>query len=244
MAADFRSIRSWDGSQDRAFEEICYQLLREPQDLPPDLAGRPIRTGNPDGGVEWYALRTNGEQWGWQAKYIEDIDDLLSAMTKTVKRVAAERPTLTKLTFCIPRNLPAGTAKGKRKSARKKYEDKVAAWQKDTVGADKIEFELKQSSDLLDRLSLPQHTRRSLAVQMPWSRQRIRPRRLRPLWKTSRPRMAAPRSRNALVAMFASSAKPREHCMAFAIFSTAQRLRRSGSDAAAQIMGKSTAGVS
>lgn len=160
MPADFRLIRSWDGSQDRAFEEICYQLLRELRDVPSDMAGRPIRTGNPDGGVEWYALRANGEQWGWQAKYIEDIDDLLSAMTKTVKRVVAERPTLTKLTFCIARNLSAGTAKGKRKSARKKYEDKIATWQKDIAGADKIDFELMQGSDLLDRLALPQHAGR------------------------------------------------------------------------------------
>ena len=128
MPADFRLIRSWDGSKDRAFEEICYQLLREPQDLPADMVGRPIRTGNPDGGVEWYALRPNGEQWGWQAKYIDNIDCLLSAMTATVKRVVAERPTLTKLTFCIPWNLSAGTAGGKQKPAGQKYNEKVDSW--------------------------------------------------------------------------------------------------------------------
>lgn len=160
MPADFKLIRSWDGSKDRAFEEICYQLLREPQDLPADMVGRPIRTGNPDGGVEWYVLRPDGEQWGWQAKYIDDIDDLLSGMTDTVKRVVAERPTLTKLTFCIPWNLPAGTAKGKRKSARKKYDDKVDTWKRTIPGAAKVAFELVQRSDLLDRLALPQHAGR------------------------------------------------------------------------------------
>jgi hypothetical protein len=153
-------IRPWDGSRDRAFEEICYQLLREPEDLPTDMVGRPIRTGNPDGGVEWYALRANGEQWGWQAKYIEDVDPLLGEMTATVRRIVAERPTLTRLTFCIPKNLSGGTAGGRQKPGRRKYDDKVVAWQKDIAGADKIDFELMQESDLLDRLALPQHAGR------------------------------------------------------------------------------------
>ena len=160
MPADFRLIRSWDGSKDRAFEEICYQLLREPQDLPPDMVGRPIRTGNPDGGVEWYALRANGEQWGWQAKYIEDIDSLLSAMTATVKRVVAERPNLAKLTFCIPKNLSGGTAGGRQTPGRQKYDEKVAGWKEEIEGAKKIDFELMQESDLLDRLAQPQHAGR------------------------------------------------------------------------------------
>ena len=160
MPADFRLIRLWDGSKDRAFEEICYQLLREPQDLPADMVGRPIRTGNPDGGVEWYALRANGEQWGWQAKYIEDIDSLLGAMTATVRRIVVERPTLTKLTFCIPKNLSGGTAGGRQAPGRRKYDDKIADWKNTIPGVKEIEFELMQESDLLDRLALPQHAGR------------------------------------------------------------------------------------
>jgi len=161
MPDDFTSIRSWEGSKARAFEEICYQLLREPQDLPPGMVGRPVRTGNPDGGVEWYALTADDEQWGWQAKYVDDIDDLLNAMTGTVRRVVAERPHLTKLTFCIPGSLPAATAKGKWKSARRKYDDKVATWKADIPGADKIDFDLVQGSDLLVRLAMPKHAGRA-----------------------------------------------------------------------------------
>src|SRR5215471_11588268 len=86
--SDFRTIRLWNGSQPRAFEELCYQLLREPQDLPPN-SPPPIRTGNPDGGVEWYVDLPDGTQWGWQAKYyfLENLDDLLDAMTASVRRV-------------------------------------------------------------------------------------------------------------------------------------------------------------
>jgi hypothetical protein len=49
---------------------------------------RAIRTGNPDGGVEWYPPPWT--EWGWQAKHVKGIDALLTAMTESVKRVAKE----------------------------------------------------------------------------------------------------------------------------------------------------------
>ena len=157
----FQSIRLWDGSQHRAFEELCYQLLREPEDLP-SVGSLPIRTGNPDGGVEWYVELADGTQWGWQAKFMFDIENLLTAMETTVRRIVAERPTLRRLTFCIPMNLPAGSSGGRRLSARTKYDRKVDAWKQQIPGAEKIDFRLKQESDLLERLSRPEHSGRRL----------------------------------------------------------------------------------
>ena len=46
----FADIREWDGSKDRAFEELCFQILREPDDLPDNSVA--IRTGNPDGAAQ------------------------------------------------------------------------------------------------------------------------------------------------------------------------------------------------
>lgn len=160
MPDDFRLIRPWNGLKDRAFEEICYQILREEEDLPDGMVAPPTRTGNPDGGVEWYVKISDDTQWGWQAKYIYDINTLLTAMTATVKRVVKERPNLTKLTFCIPYNLPANTSEGQRKSARQRYEDAVESWKKSVNGADKIDFKLLQESDLLARLAMPKHAGR------------------------------------------------------------------------------------
>ena len=60
----FDTLRSWEGSQSRAFEELSYQLLKGR--VP--TGTRAIRTGNPDGGVEWYATLADGSEWGWQAK--------------------------------------------------------------------------------------------------------------------------------------------------------------------------------
>jgi hypothetical protein len=154
-----KAIRIWEGTQHRAFEELCYQLLREPEDLPTSGA-TPVRTANPDGGVEWYVDLDDGSQWGWQAKFIDDLEDLLKSMRATVKRVVAERPNLTRLTFCIHENLTTGTRTGQNKSQRQRYADAVAAWKVDFPGASGIEFVLIDQSELLRRLVLPKHAGR------------------------------------------------------------------------------------
>jgi hypothetical protein len=158
-ASSFDTLRTWNGEQSRAFEELSFQLL---EDQVPS-GTRAIRTGNPDGGVEWYATLSDGTEWGWQAKHVMGIDALLTAMTDSVKRVVKERPDLRKLTFVISWNLATGKAgKGgrQRKSQREKYEDKVETWRKTLPGADKITFELVQESDLLSELAKPEHNGR------------------------------------------------------------------------------------
>jgi hypothetical protein len=150
---NFDTLRPWNGQQSRAFEELSFQLLKD--QVPPGT--RAIRTGNPDGGVEWYAKMPDGTECGWQAKYIKDIDALLTAMTDSVERVSKERPDLRKLIFVISSNLSTGKAGGQRKSQREKYEDKVATWQRTVPGASDINFELVQESDLLDELAKPKH---------------------------------------------------------------------------------------
>jgi hypothetical protein len=155
-ASRFDTLRSWNGEQSRAFEELSFQLLKGK--VPSGT--RAIRTGNPDGGVEWYATLPDGTEHGWQAKHVHGIDDLLTAMTSSVRRVAKERPELRQLTFAISSNLSTGTSGGERKSQRQKYEDKVKSWQENISGADKIEFDLVQESNLLDELAKPEHNGR------------------------------------------------------------------------------------
>lgn len=150
---NFDRLRSWDGEQSRAFEELSYQLLKG--DAP--RGSTVIRTGNPDGGVEWYAVASDGAERGWQAKHVAGIEALLTTMTDSVRRVARERPQLRRLTFVISWNLSTGTSGGKRKSQRQKYEDKVASWKTSVPGAEDIEFDLVQGSDLLDRLATAEH---------------------------------------------------------------------------------------
>ncbi len=153
----FDTLRSWNGSQSRAFEELSYQLLKS--DVP--SGSQAIRTGNPDGGVEWYATLPDTTEWGWQAKHVHGIDALLAGMTDSVQRVVRDRPELVKLTFVISWNLATSTRGGERISQRQKFEYKIASWKKHIRGAKRIEFELIQGSDLLAILARPEHRGRA-----------------------------------------------------------------------------------
>ena len=144
---DFRDIRQWRGSQHQAFEEPCYQL-RDPTPKGADL----FKTGNPDGGLEWYVMFRNGSQWGWQAKYSFDVDSLLTGMEKSLKTVVEKRPNCRRLTFCIPFDLPDAIESGKRKSARQRFEDRKKSWRNRISGAERVRIELWSEGDLLQRL--------------------------------------------------------------------------------------------
>ena len=144
---DFRNIRQWRGSQDQAFEELCYQLR---DGTPP--GAKLVKTGNPDGGLEWYVTFRNGVQWGWQAKYSFTIDSLLQGMEKSLKTIVEGRSNCRRLTFCIPFDLPDAVEGGKRKSARQKFEDKKTSWRNRISGADRVRIELWSAGDILERL--------------------------------------------------------------------------------------------
>ncbi len=78
-------------------------------------------------------------------------------MTESVRAVVRDRPKVSKLTFLISSNLGTAIGRGRRKSQRQKYDDKVDFWHTSIAGADDIEFNLVQESDILDRLALPEH---------------------------------------------------------------------------------------
>ena len=148
VARSLRSIREWDGSKHRAFEELCYQL----RDPTPD-GSTLVKTGDPDGGYEWYLTLSDGTEWGWQAKYVFDIDNLLRLMERTLRTVAGKRPKCRRLTFCIPFDLSDDPGPGSRKSARRKFEDRKLRWEDRIAGADQIEIHLWSAGDLLTQLS-------------------------------------------------------------------------------------------
>ena len=144
---DFRALRQWDGSQHRAFEELCYQL-RDPTPEGAEL----VKTGNPDGGLEWYVALRNGVQWGWQAKFTFGIGTLLKLMERSLKTVVEKRPKCRRLTFCIPFHLSDELGAGERKSARQKFEDRKKSWRSRIPGAERVRIELWSGGNLLHRL--------------------------------------------------------------------------------------------
>jgi len=118
VASRFREIRVWDGSQDRAFEELCFQL----RDLTP-RGVELIKTSAPDAGVEWYWRRADGTQVGWQVKFIFKTDDLLKAMRASLKSAIEKRRQLRALTFCIPYDLADDPSRARGRQARERFEE-------------------------------------------------------------------------------------------------------------------------
>ena len=138
----------WDGSQDRAFEELCFQV-RDPL---PDGAEL-IKPGSPDAGYEWYVRHRNGVEHGWQVKYSFKIDDLLKLMEQSLRTVTDKRPSCRRLTFCIPFDLPDARVGSERKSAQQKWEDRKQSWRKRIPGADRVRIELWNAGVLLEKLT-------------------------------------------------------------------------------------------
>ncbi|HXH93298.1 MAG TPA: hypothetical protein VNN25_17070, partial [Thermoanaerobaculia bacterium] len=71
VSLNWTQLRSWDGSQNRAFEELCCQLAHA--EIFP--AGSLFtRKGTPDAGVECFWSLPSGEETGWQAKFFSSLD--------------------------------------------------------------------------------------------------------------------------------------------------------------------------
>lgn len=156
-AHNWQSIREWDGSQHRAFEELCFQL-RTP--APPGW--ETIKTAAPDGGVEWYDQAPDGSSaHGFQVKFVHNVDDLLPQARKSAKTVGeniANRK-IVRLEFFTPFDLsdptpvtPGGKA---RTGARERWNSNVARWKRDLPGLADVDIRYVGGGELLERLTRP-----------------------------------------------------------------------------------------
>ncbi|HWB03010.1 MAG TPA: hypothetical protein VG796_08315 [Verrucomicrobiales bacterium] len=155
---DWRLIRTWNGSQYRAFEELCCQVARtEMEHLP--KRSRFFRRGTPDGGVECHWELPNGEILGWQAKFVTESPrtKLWSELDDSVKTAIERNPTLSRYTVCLPQSLP-DERRTNKKSARQRWDEHVSKWEGWAEDQNrKIEFVLWDESILLEFLVKPVH---------------------------------------------------------------------------------------
>ena len=156
---NWKTIRSLSGAQHKGFEELCAQLARS---VVPD-GYTLIRNGTPDGGVECYAPLPSGEEWGWQAKFVDAIEDSQwQQMDESVETALAKHPMLTRYHLCAPLDLPDARIDG-RKSARDRWNDRVAKWTSWAAELGmSVEFVWWGSSELIDLLSLPANAGRMM----------------------------------------------------------------------------------
>ncbi|MBY9074251.1 hypothetical protein K1X13_05385 [Nocardioides sp. WL0053] len=124
----FREIREHGGHQDRAWEELAFQLAGDMDQIPHDAVWE--RRGTPDGGIEFscaFELGGRRERWAWQAKYLFSLSaSAFRQMGDSFKDAIANEPDITRYLLVVPVNRPAGAI---GTSALKKWEDYVADWQ-------------------------------------------------------------------------------------------------------------------
>ena len=146
---DFNDIRPL-GSLNEGFEEMVCQLAHR-MEVPGGK--RFVRNGRPDGAVECYWELENGDLWMWQAKFFASTPgasqfDQINDSVRTALRL---HKNVKRYFIAIPQDLPDDGKEG-TKSARKRYDEKVAQWHK-IGGAADTEFVYWGKHELLDMLS-------------------------------------------------------------------------------------------
>jgi hypothetical protein len=169
-----QAIRSHEGSQARAWEELAYQL-RPPTG---DDHIKTRKTRAPDAGVEWYEMYADGHQEGFQAKFHANLQDALGGMRESVEAVCSKRPSLTKLTFVVPYDF-TDSGHAATKTDQDRWDEAVARWCADIPGSSRIEFATIRAGDITAQLTLKEHAGRreywfgGLEITDDWLRERF-----------------------------------------------------------------------
>lgn len=117
---NFEQIIPRCGSKRDAFEELCCQLAR--RTLTDTTNFVRLRGAGGDGGVECFADTSEGTRIGWQAKYVFNIDSLLSQVSTSLSTALEIYPKLRDYIICIPFDLTGPTGRSKR-SALQRFKD-------------------------------------------------------------------------------------------------------------------------
>ena len=160
MAIKWQNIRSFNNSQNNAFEELVCQLAR---DEPIAKKKEFYRVAAPDGGVEAYCVLNNGDEYGWQAKYFQSMGTSQWAQLKDSFETAFRtHPNLKKYYICIPLD-----RQDPRRDNQIWFMDnwniKTQKWAEYANNHGRsITFEYWGSSELVHRLSQEKHAGRTL----------------------------------------------------------------------------------
>ena len=87
-----------------------------------------VRKGTPDAGVECYAILGDGTEWGWQAKYVDELgDSQWSQVDRSINTALEKHSKLVRYFVCVPVDRADARIEG-RKSAKERWDDHVAKW--------------------------------------------------------------------------------------------------------------------
>jgi hypothetical protein len=159
VSLNWMQLRAWDGSQNRAFEELCCQLAHA-ESFP--AGSRFTRKGTPDAGVECYWTLSAGDETGWQAKFFQSVGkSQWQQLDESVKNALDKHPRLTRYTICLPfdRADPRIEKKGKKqKSAMSEWDAHVETWTQWAKDRGmEVSFEYWGDHEISERLSFEEH---------------------------------------------------------------------------------------
>lgn len=151
---DWTALRPHKGTQHAAFEELCCQLASR-EAVPPGSIFH--RLGTPDGGVEGYHRDPSGDEWGFQAKFIQSLgESQLDQIDGSVKRALHTHPKLKRLTICMPIDLP--DPRGPNISATDRWNKRVEKWKRWAADLDRdVNFDKWGEFEIRDRLTKAEH---------------------------------------------------------------------------------------
>ncbi|MGM0587119.1 MAG: ATP-binding protein [Bacteroidota bacterium] len=153
MNQEWLKLRGINGDIKSGFEELVCQLARTEYADNPDIETFD-RVAAPDGGVEAYCIFNNGDEYGWQAKFFNEMgNSQWQQLDKSFKRAIETHLNLVKYFICIPLDRQDPRLEN-QKWFMDKWKEKVDEWQEyaKNEGRD-IEFEYWGSSELSDLLS-------------------------------------------------------------------------------------------
>jgi len=177
MLAEWKNLRSWEGSQHAAFEELVCQLVREEKYLP---SGEELPEGScfnrvapPDAGKECYWELPDHSFHCWQAKFFDDLGDAqIRQLKESFSTALVRHRTMRTYVVAIPIDrtderdevssaVKKGKAGRKRKSQMDRWND-FLAWCKETTSKTSraVAIHYWGSSEVFSRLSMAGHSGR------------------------------------------------------------------------------------
>ncbi|MBI3470758.1 MAG: ATP-binding protein, partial [Candidatus Solibacter usitatus] len=155
VSLNWQDLRPWQGSQHRAFEEVCAQLAAAET---PATGATFVRKGTPDAGVECYWRLVNGQEWAWQTKFFTSMGDAQWRQLDESVRTALDRhPGLVKYIVCVPLDF-ADPRMDRCVHAMDRWRDHLEKWEGwAREGGKSVVFTLWGQHELANRLLQDEH---------------------------------------------------------------------------------------
>lgn len=158
---NWNNLRSWNGSQQSAFEELCCQLANYES-----IANRVkfYRKGAPDAGVECFWVLEDSKEIAWQAKFFlaPPTSSQWSQIDESVKVALKKHPELSTYIVCLPIDRPDPRIKN-QESFTDKWNARVKKWKEWAQKLEmKVDFDFWGNYEIGERLSREDHRGRYL----------------------------------------------------------------------------------